>query len=369
MHNEGTGAASNKAAGVKSTKTVIVTAVVFLIFALNVLGLSACTSKKSDEPNDGSDDTNMSSGIETAPRRVVALSSSLAEMWLLAGGSLVGTSSDTLERGFFDIDRVSYIGNNNGINNNTYGDGSGDNFNINGGNHVDANSSLSGINNSITIVGTVKEPGLEAILDLQPDFVILSADISGHTALGQALTDAGIEHLYAHVETFADYCNVLEIFCGKTGNTQMHAKNGTEVKAQIDRLLNEYKPSDPPVTYLLLRVHSSGGKVIAEDHVACDILSDLGAVNIAAYDQSLLSDLSFEAILESNPDVIYVVTMGDEEAALKTLEQMFGIQPAWQKLTAVINGRVHILPKELFHYKPNAKWGQAYETLIGSLAY
>ena len=338
-------------------------AVQVLALVLCAFCLSACADKGSREPAKGSADVNKGS-----PQRVIALSSSLAEMWLLAGGSIIGTSSDTLERDFF----VNSIGINSiGINSSVDSDiDSADSIDISGNTSGSTNTAVNDIAvDSITIVGTVKEPGLEAILDLQPDFVILSSDIAGHTELGQALTDTGIEHLYAHVEMFADYCAVLELFCEKTGNTQMLTKNGTEVKAQIDRLLDEYKPSDPPVTYLLLRVHSSGGKVIAEDHVACDILSDLGAVNIAVYNQSLLSDLSFEAILESDPDVIYVVTMGDEGAALKTLEQMFSIQPAWQKLTAVINNRVNILPKELFHYKPNAKWGQAYETLIRSLAY
>ena len=350
------------------SKAVSAAAAQVLTFVLCAFCLSACTNKRSQELTIGLNDANKGS-----PQRVIALSSSLAEIWLLAGGSLIGTSSDTLEREFFvnitEINNSSIVSVDSGIDG---GNSTGNNGDISTYGDTSSNNTSTTVNditvNSITIVGTVKEPGLEAVLDLRPDFVILSADIAGHTALEQALTDAGIECLYAHVETFADYCAVLELFCEKTGNTQMLAKNGTEVKANIDRLLDKYEPSDPPTTYLLLRVHSSGGKVIAEDHVACDILSDLGTVNIAANDQSLLSDLSLEAILESDPDVIYVVTMGDEGAALKTLEQMFSIQPAWQKLTAVINNRVHILPKELFHYKPNAKWGQAYETLIGSLA-
>ena len=375
---------NNKTVNIKSIKTAVVVVAVFLLFALNTLCLSACTDFRSKDLLLGSRDSIISAGInieanlntevdansnngnnnsnngsvnsiadnngydanKTAPQRVVALSSSLAEMWLLAGGNLIGTSSDTLERDFINI--------NNGDNGNTTGGG---------------NSGISSdIGNDIAIVGTVKDPGLEAILDLQPDFVILSADLAGHTALKQALTDAGIEHLYVHVETFADYYTVLETFCNKAGNSQMFVKNGIEVKESINRMLDEFEPPASPITYLLLRVHSSGGKVIAGDHVVCDILSDLGAVNIAASNQSLLSDLSLEVILESDPDIIYVVTMGDEEAALKTLEQMFSIQPVWQKLSAVINNRVHLLPKDLFHYKPNAKWGQAYETIIGSLA-
>ena len=38
-------------------------------------------------------------------------------------------------------------------------------------------------------------------------------------------------------------------------------------------------------------------------------------------------------------------------------------RPAWGALTAVREGRVVELDKSLFHYKPNARWAQAYETL------
>ena len=288
---------------------LILTLIMFL-----ALGMLSCSKPSPSAPE---------SPIQNeSPQRVVALSSSLAEIWLLAGGTLVGTTSDTLERDF------------------------------------------AGLSDNVAVIGTVKEPVLEAILDLKPDFVILSADITGHTALEQVLKDANIKCHFAHVETLAEYLDTLEMFCGLTGNSELLEKNGTDVQAQIKRLTDEYVLPSPPPTYLLMRVHSSGGKVIADDHVACDILSELGAVNIAAREQSLLSDLSLEAILESDPDYIFVVTMGDEDAALKTLEQMFTLQPAWERLSAAQNDRVHVLPKELFHYKPNAKWGEAYEAVI-----
>ena len=37
--------------------------------------------------------------------------------------------------------------------------------------------------------------------------------------------------------------------------------------------------------------------------------------------------------------------------------------PAWPGLQAVQNGRYLLLPKELFHYKPNARWGESYAYL------
>lgn len=264
-------------------------------------------------------------GPDKAPRRVVALSSSLAEVWLLAGGELAGTTSDTLERG------------------------------------------LEGVDETTALVGTVKEPGLEAILALEPDFVLYSADLASHTALAPALAEAGIAAQAAHIETFEEYLEALQTFCTLTGRDDLYESNGVAVQKQIDGLMAAYTPPEPPPSYLLLRVHSSGGKAIADDHVAVDVLDALGADNIAARQESLLSDLSLEAVLTADPDHIFVVTMGEEDKALATLEQMFTSQPAWQTLRAVQNSRVQILPKALFHYKPNANWGEAYAVLIGHL--
>ena len=41
----------------------------------------------------------------------------------------------------------------------------------------------------------------------------------------------------------------------------------------------------------------------------------------------------------------------------------FEENPAWAGLSAVKNGRYVLLPKELFHYKPNVRWGESYACL------
>ena len=38
--------------------------------------------------------------------------------------------------------------------------------------------------------------------------------------------------------------------------------------------------------------------------------------------------------------------------------------PVWSTLTAVKEGRVYLLPKDLFQYKPNSRWDEAYGYLI-----
>ena len=58
--------------------------------------------------------------------------------------------------------------------------------------------------------------------------------------------------------------------------------------------------------------------------------------------------------------------MGNEEAAVAHMTQLLS-QPGWQELTAVKNGSFAFLPRELFHFKPNARWAEAYWYLAGLL--
>ena len=59
-----------------------------------------------------------------------------------------------------------------------------------------------------------------------------------------------------------------------------------------------------------------------------------------------------------------MVTQGsDTEGALNTLQETLTSHPAWASLRAVSEQRYFILDKQLFHYKPNARWGESYEIL------
>ncbi len=78
-----------------------------------------------------------------------------------------------------------------------------------------------------------------------------------------------------------------------------------------------------------------------------------------------------EAIIKEDPDYIFVVPMGNDEAqANKNLKESIENNPAWNGLKAVQNQHYILLPKEKFLYKPNEKWGESYvylsEILSGS---
>lgn len=70
-----------------------------------------------------------------------------------------------------------------------------------------------------------------------------------------------------------------------------------------------------------------------------------------------------EIILQEDPDFIFVVTMGDSDEAMRSMAKGLEKNPAWAGLSAVKNENYIVLPKDLFHYKPNARWGESYEYL------
>ena len=276
-----------------------------------LLMLLVCASACAEAPD----------SLEAQPLRVVSLYGSYAEAWQLAGGTLVGVTEDAV------TERGMELGEN------------------------------------IQIIGTVKEPNLELVIALEPDLVLLSADIASHAAAAQTLTAAGIPCCISQVDSFADFAEMMDEFTLLTGRRDVYDSLIPPMQAQIDEIIAQAAVQEHP-TVLLLRAFSTGVKVKGRDNLAGIMLEDLGCVNIAERQPSLLEELTLEAIIAENPAYVLISVMGaDTDAALQSVEQTLGRNPAWQALDAVREGRVYVLPKELFHYKPNARWGESYAYL------
>ena len=257
------------------------------------------------------------------PQCVVALSASIAEAWLQAGGALRGATEDAFEQ--------------------------------------------LGLAEDVQIIGTIKEPNAEVVLSLAPDLVLITDDIASHASLIETLEAVGIASYAVSLDTLEDYVRAMTDFTRLTGREDLYEQNVTAVTEEIDQLLSRLPENAAAPTALFLRAFSTGVKVKARDHVVCDILADIGADNVAAGNPAL-EELSLEAIVAADPQFLFVVTMGsDEEKALAAFDALLASNPAWGTLTAVQEGRVYVLPRELFHYKPNARWAEAYKYLLAIL--
>ncbi len=295
---------------------------IFLLCALVLTGCAAPTA--AGEGYTFTDDTGAAVTVPEKPATVAVLLSSLADLWITAGGAVDITVGETVERGFAAETAIL----------------------------VDS--------------GAGKTIDIEGLIAAQPDFVVYSADLSGQLECADTLWAAGIPAAGFHVETFDDYLRVLKICTDILGTPDRYEQYGTALKSEIDHMIAVAQAQEAQPDILFVRAGSSA-KVTkaktAENHFVCAMLKDLGTFNIAEKAPILLDGLSTEEILISAPEFILFTTMGDEAAGQAYMDSLIS-DPVWQTLTAVKESRVHQLPKELFQYKPNARWGEAYAYLI-----
>lgn len=315
----------------QSKRILLMTAFIFLV------SLNGCSKKPVDNADNSNkesistsnyysfqDSLNNTVTLAAKPTRVVSLLGSYAEAWCLAGGEaeLVGVTNDAIEERELKISEDTKM------------------------------------------IGTVKDPNLELLLSLSPDFVILSEDIESHLQIAETLKKLNISYAFFDVENFDDYLSQLKVFTDLTEREDLYQKNGLDVEEHITSLLarvNDTEVTQPST--LLIRAFSSGAKALSSEHMVSYMLDDLGTLSVTAEHPSLLTELSMEEIILADPDFIFLITMGDSEKAVEAFNESTANNPAWAGLSAVKNDRYIILPKDLFQYKPNDRWGESYEYL------
>ena len=224
-----------------------------------------------------------------------------------------------------------------------------------------------GLDDSVVKLGAILEPNVELLIASQPDFVIASANTKPDVEMLATLENAGITVAYFDVNNYEDYIAMLDICTDITGRKDLYEKNGVSVRTEVENAKKQIDGSNPKI--LLLRAASKNIKAKGSDGIVSgEILKDLGCVNIADSDSSLLDDLSLEAIVKEDPDFIFVTIQGtNTEAALKNVDTLLKSNPVWKSLTAVKNNRYYVLDKSLYNFKPNERWGEAYQKLADIL--
>lgn len=300
-----------------------------LLLLLFPLLLSACASHfASNEENDTlciTDALGRTVSVPKQPTRVAALTGSFADVWTLAGGTLCATANDAWED--FDLP-------------------------------------LSGV----TDIGGAHSPSLELLIASEPDLVIASASNASNVKMQAALEDVGIPVLYFDVDNFSDYLHMLDICTDITCRKDLYEQNGLQIQAEIKQIKTAFTndPIPPKMrTVLLLRASSTSVKAKgSEGTVLGEMLKDLGCVNIADSDRTLLETLSVESVMQAEPYRIFIISMGNDPAAARAaVETMMKENAAWNSLEAVKEGRIHMMDRSLFNLKPNARWALAYEEL------
>ena len=282
--------------------------------------LTACApAQQAAEGFTFSDDLGRTVTVDS-PQRVACLLGSFAEIWTLAGGEVIAAPDDAW---------VDY--------------------------------ELPMAEDAVDL-GSTKELSLESLFAADPDLVLASVNTEQNLAWREILEGAEIPVAYFEVSDFEGYLRLLKTCTDLTGRPDRYEEYGLSVQKQIQEAVEkaENRGTKPKVLYLRIsssavRAKNSKGTVLGQ------MLQALDCENLADADGSLLEQISMEHILLEDPDFIFFVQQGDDTAAAEErLAQFLADNPAWGSLTAVQEGRVFHLDKQLYNLKPNARWGEAY---------
>lgn len=297
----------------------------FCILILTALLLAGCTAPAQPTEASGysfTDDLGRTVTVGSHQRTAVLLGS-FAQVWQLAGGEVCATAEDAWE---------------------------------------DLNLPLK---EDTVNLGGMQELSMELLLASQPDFIIASANTRQNLEWKETLEATGIPTAYFNVSDFDSYLRMLKICTDITGRQDLYETYGTDIQSRIDAVVEAGAGRGTSPTVLCMR--ASGSLVTVKnsrDNVLGEMLQALGCVNIADSDASLLETISLEAILEADPEYIFIAQRGDDrEKMIAHVEAMMQENPAWLQLTAVKEGRIYYMDKNLYTLKPNHRWAEAYEQL------
>lgn len=302
-----------------------------LFFCLVLTGCGAAPeAAQSDNAVVFTDDLGRTVTVDS-PKRVAALLGSFAQIWMLAGGDVVATADDAWD---------------------------------------DLQLPLA---ETAVNLGNTKSLSLELLLSSQPDFILASTNTRQNVEWKETLEATGIPVAYFDVGDFDDYLRLLKICTDITGREDLYEENGLAVQEQIEKVLEKsssrVEANGAPTVLCMVASASNISAKNSKNNVLGEMLHSLGCVNIADSETSLLENLSLEYILQSDPDYIFLVQRGDDkEGMLQNIALELESNPLWGQLTAVQEGRVHIMEKNLYNLKPNHRWGEAYEGLEAILA-
>lgn len=260
--------------------------------------------------------------IHKKPKKVVCLYNSFADVWYSLGGDIVGRieSTTSLPKAFLDAEVVGDMG---------------------------------GVN-------------VEKLLSLEPDLVLVASNIDGQTRVIPLLEQNKIEYMCLQYESVEEYLKILKLFGEIIGNQDKYQQVSNKVKKEVNSVIAKV-PKDKHPSVLLLFGSTRSVKVKTQYSTVGAMFKDLGARNIA-YDSRLTSEqmeaFSMERVLQEDPEYIFVQTMGNDIGKiLDRVRQDIESNPAWATLTAVKEGRYIVLPKDLYLYKANSRYGDAYRGL------
>lgn len=216
----------------------------------------------------------------------------------------------------------------------------------------------------LPILGSILTLNSELIMELEPDFLIVSG-LEHQMGVRDFFAAEGIPGVAINYGTYNDFRVILELFTRLIGNKEIYENRMIPIQRQVQSIIDQVPKGRSPSVCIIF-TSTRHVKVETQNTIIGDFCAHLGADNI--YKETTLEgvarvELSLEYILEKDPEIIFVTTMGDVDKCRARVERDIVSSDIWGDLTAVKNGRFIYLDKAYSVYKPNRFYPEAYKII------
>lgn len=268
-----------------------------LAFCL-LLSLAACGGKKSDLPISLTDQCGRTVELDAPAQKVVSCYyvSSYAMMALGLSDRLVGIENKAATRPIYAMSAPQFL--------------------------------------DLPAVGTMKECNVELIASLEPDLVIMPKKLA---EAAQTLTDLGLTVMLVNPEDHASLQEMLSLIATACGEPLRVEQLLSYYSAQMTKLENLMADAEKPTVYM--GGNSSYLTAAPGAMYQSSLITLAGGVNAAAaLEGNYWTEVSYEAILTYDPDVIVIPSGADYTAEdIRNDAQL-------SALKAVKNGAIYAMP-------------------------
>ena len=215
-----------------------------------------------------------------------------------------------------------------------------------------------------TSIGRVYNVDLEKLLSCAPDLVIANKGMN--EKLLESLEINKIPTLVVDMKNYEEVKNEVRIFAQITGEKAkgdaLIQSMDDKIKAIADRIPKEKR------RVAILHSTAQGLSVQLDTSIAGSTAKMLGFVNVASGMTAMegnpdAAPYSIETLVEQNPEIIFVTSMGKLDEVKRGMEKTIASNPAWQTIPAVKNGKMYYLSQEHFLLSPGIHYPDAVEEM------
>lgn len=215
-----------------------------------------------------------------------------------------------------------------------------------------------------TSIGRVYNVDLEKLLACAPDLVIANKGMN--EKLLQPLEINKIPCVVVDMKNYEEVKNEVRIFSQITGEKE----KGDALIASMDEKIKAVAERLPKKKLRVAILHSTaqGLSVQLNTSIAGSTAKMLGFENVASGMKALegnpdAAPYSIETLVEQNPEIIFVTSMGKIDEVKRGMEETISLNPAWQTIPAVKNGKMFYLSQEHFLLSPGIEYPAAVEEM------